>query len=141
MLSVVKWSPLKSIFLRRKFSFFSIIINIKTHSISCMILLKNLPSAVTGPKTVSSSTVLQFHRRFLNWCLHSCESEKINKEISRGKKEKKIRKGESKRSEIALNRFSGKLIHSEFFITFTIWSERWFDKFYILFCWSLSILK
>lgn len=33
---------------------------------------KHLPNPLTGPNTVLSSTVLQFQRRFLNWCLHSC---------------------------------------------------------------------
>lgn len=32
----------------------------------------NLPNPLIGPNTVLSSTVLQFQRRFLNWCLHSC---------------------------------------------------------------------
>lgn len=37
---------------------------------------ENLPMVVIGPNTVSSSTVLQFHRRFLNWCLHSYKKKK-----------------------------------------------------------------
>lgn len=31
-----------------------------------------LPNPLIGPNTVLSSIVLQFQRRFLNWCLHSC---------------------------------------------------------------------
>lgn len=42
----------------------------------------NLPMALTGPKTVLSSTVEQFQRRCWNWCWHSCEW--IKKEIKKG---------------------------------------------------------
>lgn len=53
---------------------------------SCCSFSVNLPKPVIGPKTVSSSTVLQFHRRFLNWCLHSYgKQHKIKKQRKLGR--------------------------------------------------------